>query len=323
MKNSKDTYLINDDLPKIVRFKQLSNMLMLDKSVLAYIVTFPEKNYREFNIPKRSGGIRIIQSPYPALQMVQCWILNNLLRNISLSDSSTGFISGKSILNNAKPHKDNKCLLKMDLCDFFPSIVLKRVIAIFINLGYDSKISYCLAKLCCVNGHLPQGAPTSPYISNIIAKRLDYRLKGLSNKFELRYTRYADDLAFSGEYISQNFIGHVEDIILDESFEVNKRKTKLIIGRGKKIVTGISISNGHLTLPRNKKRKLRKDAHFILKFGLQKHMSIVNDNDPIFLERLLGKFRFWQFIEPNNEYVEKTLRQLNEYGKGLDNLISR
>jgi RNA-directed DNA polymerase len=117
--------------------------------------------------------------------------------------------------------------LKLDLKDFFPSINLNRIIFVFKSLGYPNKIAFYLASICSYNESLPQGAPTSPILSNIIAKQLDKRLISLAKKYSLKFTRYADDLTFSGKKIPAKFIEYIKNIIEDEGFVVNESKTRL------------------------------------------------------------------------------------------------
>jgi len=305
------------NIPVIFNLDHLEKILGIKKEIILRILLFTNSYYREYYMPKRNGKLRKIDSPYPVLLMIQRWILDNILSTIVLNSAATGFIKNKSIKDNAFVHIGKQCLLKMDIKDFFPSIYLNRIICIFKNLGYPHKISYFLAKLCCKDNCLPQGAPTSPYISNIIAKRLDIRLKALSKKCNLAYTRYADDIAFSGDYISFKYIKYVYKIIASEGFIPNYEKTRLVIGNGKKIITGLSISNDKLTIPRKKKRELRKSAYYILLNGLEKHSQITNKYDPILLERLIGKYNFWKFIEPDNEYVKITLNKLVKYSNEL------
>ena len=132
----------------------------------------------------------------------------------------------------------------MDIKDFFPSINKKRVISVFNYFGYPHDISYALASLCCLNDSLPQGAPTSPMLSNIISKRLDKRLEALSIKLEMSYTRYVDDISFSGRRIPPVIINYIYKTIQEEGFQLNQSKTKLINRNRKKIITGISIQDG-------------------------------------------------------------------------------
>ena len=307
----------NNNVPVILNLDHLAYLLNIEKEIIWSIVRFTERYYREFSIPKWDGTTRNIVAPYPALYYVQKWILENILNNVSIHESAFGFVKKRSIIGNAKAHLGKKCLLKMDIKDFFPSINLKRVIAIFLIFGYPHKISYFLAKMCCKDGCLPQGSPTSPCISNITAKRLDARLSSMARKYQLTYTRYADDLVFSGNYIPHRFINFIEEILLDEGFLTNQKKTKLIIGKGKKIITGISISNDKLTIPRKTKRYLRKEAYFILRNGLQFHSEKIDCRDPIYIERLIGKYSFWNYVEPGNNYVSETINKLKDYSNRI------
>jgi RNA-directed DNA polymerase len=307
-----------NEIPVILNLKHLSYILFIEYQALANILLFPERYYREFSIPKRNGSLRQIDSPYPILYHIQRWILNNILEKITLHQCATGFIKKKSIVDNAKTHLFKKSLLKMDIKDFFPNIKINRIISIFQNLGYPNKISYYLAKLCCKNNSIPQGSPTSPFLSNIIAKRLDNRLFTLSKLNNINYTRYADDLAFSGDYIHYNIINFINKILIEEGFKPNLDKTKLIIGKGKKILTGLSISNNNITIPRKNKRKLRQDAYFILKFGVKSHIKHKISGDPIYLDRLIGKFSFWNFVEPDNQYCSVTLDKLRTFSFSIN-----
>lgn len=295
-------------IPYILSFKQLPYIFSIDIKVLSTMVTFPEQYYRMFSIPKRSGGERKIATPYPSLYYVQKWILENILNKISINENAKGFCCGRSIISHAETHLNSKSLLKTDIIDFFPSITLRRIIAAFKYIGYPSRVASTLARFCCLNKVLPQGASTSPMLSNIVCNKMDNRLNLVSEKYKLAYSRYADDLAFSGEYVPSSFLPVVEKILDDEGFLINKKKTIIINGRGKKILTGISISNGKLSIPREKRRLLRTEAYMALKNDPTQ--TIIAEGDPIYYERLLGKYGFWHLLEPNNDYVEITINKL-------------
>lgn len=311
--------LILKDTVVILNFNHLAQLLGIEKHILASMVNDSRAFYYYFEIPKRNGGQREISAPYPILLGAQRWIYEKILIKQPLHNSSKGFVRDTSIVDNARPHLNQKQLLKMDIKDFFPSIKVNRVMAVFRVLGYTKKISYYLASICCLDGALPQGAATSPSLSNIIAKRLDYRLNGLSEKFNLTYTRYADDFTFSGNWISLSIIEYINSIVLDEGFKINKDKTKLISDKSPKIVTGISISSGKLTIPKKTKREVRKNIHFILKNGLFEHQKNINSNDPIYVERLLGYLFFWLSVEPENDFIKSSIGKLKIYSKMLDN----
>lgn len=310
--------LSEKSLPILLNFENFELFFKIKKEILALIYKDSTSFYRTFSIPKRNGSMRIIQSPLPVLQYIQRFILDEILSKVFINNNAFGFVKHKSIVDNVKPHLNSHSLLKLDIENFFPSIKINRIISIFQRLGYSNRISFLLAKFCCYEDSLPQGAPTSPYLSNIVAKRLDSRLFNLAKEHYLTYSRYADDMTFSGNYISKNFIDFTYKIILDEGFTPNYKKTKQIIGEGKKIITGLSISNNKITIPRNKKRELRNKAFYILTYDLNDKINNVNINDPIFVERLIGQFSFWNYVEPNNLYVIKTLKLLKEYSNQLD-----
>ncbi|MEK6234908.1 MAG: reverse transcriptase family protein, partial [Planctomycetales bacterium] len=172
-------------------------------------------HYRRFTIPKRDGSERAIWAPLPKLKDAQRWILRNIVEKLLVHGAAHGFLPGRSILTNAERHANSKMILKMDLKDFFPTVTLPRIRGVFRKAGYREQIATLLAMLCSESPReivehegktyyvalgprcLPQGAPTSPAITNALCPRLDQRLDGLAKKHGWRYTRYADDLTFS------------------------------------------------------------------------------------------------------------------------------
>lgn len=269
--------------------------------------------YREFEIPKRTGGVRVISAPYPSLLLCQDWIYDHILKPAKLHYCAHAYIPKKSIATNAKPHLNTNALLKMDLKDFFPSLSINWVVNVFSKLGYPNNVAYSLAALCCLDDGLPQGASTSPALSNILLLSLDKRLYRLSKKFGLNYTRYADDLAFSGNYISHKFSGIVTSIISDFGLTVNQQKTKLIVGDKQKIITGISVQGTQLSIPRKTKRLIKQEIHYIRKFGFLSHISKLKIKNPHYILSLEGKLRFWLQIEPNDSFAKDSLEFILEH----------
>jgi RNA-directed DNA polymerase len=315
--------LLSKNLPIIFELDHLSSLLGINEKTLASAINSPSSFYRTFEIPKRTGGVREISSPYPVLLSAQRWIYDNILKTVPTHDCAYGFVEGRSIVDNARAHLNCLCLLKMDIKDFFPSVDIRRIQDAFHELGYSDKVSYDLASICCLDKCLPQGGATSPYLSNIIARGLDKRLSSLANKWGLSYTRYADDMTFSGDYIPIHFIGVVSNVVEEEGFKANEGKTKLIRGRNKqKIVTGISVAGETLTLPKHTKRELRKEIHYLLLNGLLVHSRHIGISDPIYVERLVGRLEFWRQIEPHNEFVLKSVKSLRDYELELDRTIS-
>lgn len=307
--------LSEQNLPVIFESEHLSLLLGRNEFYINSVVHSTEAHYRKFKLRKRRGGYRNIAVPYPALLECQKWIYKNILAKVGISFYAHGFARKKSIVTNAKIHVGQEQFLKIDLKDFFPSIKKGRVIALFCKLGYSTEVSYYLASICCLNNCLPQGAPTSPAISNIVAKSLDYRIFELCKKFNLKYTRYADDLAFSGKKIPVKFIDYVSQIIDTESFELNKSKTQLHTGNGKRILTGVSLNGEVIKAPKNYKRKLFQTLFYIKKYGLNSHRAKRKIRNPNYLESLIGQLNYILMIEPNNEKGKIYLKMLIELDK--------
>lgn len=296
--------------PPIFEFSHLCKLMGRSKGYLSSVIMSPENHYREFNIPKASGGVRVISAPYPALLECQRWIVSNILEKVKLAFVAHGFRKKKSILTNAKYHLKAPNILKIDLEDFFPSISLSRVISIFKALGYSNNVSYCLAKMCTSDNCLPQGAATSPYLSNLAVRKIDWRLYHLCKKCGVIYTRYADDLTFSGNNIRYNFISIVNKIVEEEGFKVNNKKTRLHKRKGRRIVTGISVNNADPKISRKMKRDLRQQVHYVLKYGIKSHMYKRKIRDPFYIQSLYGKLQFWKWVEPQDSFVIRTIPQI-------------
>lgn len=303
--------MIGAGLPVIFEFAHLAALLGRTPEYLASAVNSPSNHYRLFKIPKRRGGWREISAPYPALLQCQQLVNNTILQRGSIHEAAHGFRKKKSIVTNASKHLAQRCLLKMDLEDFFPSIPIRRVIKVFRYLGYPPNVSFYLARLCCLDDALPQGAATSPALSNIIARRMDARLAGLAPKWDLQYTRYADDMAFSGSEIPTKFIKVVQEIVEDEGFRINADKTKLCRSKAKRVVTGLSVSGEELKVPRAYKRRLKQEVYYIRRFGYFSHVSKMRIKDPFYIDSIFGKLQFWKWIEPDNSFANEALEWIS------------
>lgn len=293
-------HLIKQDMPPIFDFTHLCQLCGVDSSFLAAIINSSSSFYRSFEIPKRNGGKREITAPYPSLKYLQTWIYKNIISKQDVHGCAHGFIPNKSTITNVQVHQGQQCLLKFDLKDFFPSIPINWVIEMFSSFGYTPEVSFYLASICCYEGVLPQGSPASPYVSNIIAKHLDRRLYRLGKKFGFRYSRYADDIAFSGDDIPASFIPYVSEIITDCGFIVNEKKIRLYKGHSRKILTGITLMDEGLRLPREYRRQLEKEFHYIQTYGIIGHMNHCHIRKHNYLESLIGKVGYWLMIEPEN-----------------------
>lgn len=221
--------------------------------------------YRQFTIPKRSGGHRRILAPQKELKSVQRRILRRLLALLVSHPAATGFERGRSIVTNASRHLGRAVVVRMDLRDFFESTSARRVRRFFRRIGWNRPAARRLGELCTHRGALPQGAPTSPRLANLVNYRLDTRLNNLAAAFGATYTRYADDLVFSFDVDkrtqTKRLINLVKLIVREEGYRMHTRR-KLHIRRRhqQQRVTGLVV-NHRVNLPRRTRRWLRAVEH--------------------------------------------------------------
>ncbi|HET6328117.1 MAG TPA: reverse transcriptase family protein, partial [Planctomycetaceae bacterium] len=271
-----DERLARYSFPVLRTPEQLARWLELPMGHLAWLVhrfaedarpqSEREAHYHYRWVTKRSGGRRLIESPKRTLKQAQRRILKEILEKVPPHDAAHGFSAGRSILTNARPHVKQDVVVKFDLANFYPSVTFARVTAIFRSLGYSREAAIWLARLTTsalpanipfvkeapsailpyLKRHLPQGAPTSPALANLSAYSLDVRLVGLARSFGANYTRYADDLTFSGPSrfgtSLRDFIPLVGQIVRQERFRLNAGKRKILRSSGKLIVTGVVVN---------------------------------------------------------------------------------
>jgi retron-type reverse transcriptase len=224
-------------------------------------------SYEEFTIPKRNGDRRTIMTPCAKLKEMQERILHRLLYRLRVHPAATGFEPGRSIVTNALPHVGAKVVVRMDIRDFFPSTLAFRVGAYFRGIGWDEESVELLVKLTTWQDGLPQGAPTSPRLSNLLNYMMDARLDGLAKYLGGAYTRYADDITFSFPTndlgVEKVAILATADIVDDYGYRIHRRR-KLSIRRShqQQLVTGLVV-NEKPALPRKMRRKLRAIRHHI------------------------------------------------------------
>ncbi len=266
--------------------KDIANLLQISDYQLRYhLYIYPrEKAYTTFQIPKKSGGVRLISAPKTSLKIIQ-QKLNQVLSSVYRCKPSThGFAIGRGIVTNAKQHLRQKYVLNIDLKDFFPSINFGRVRGLLIAPPYNCtlEVATVLAQLCCHDNHLPQGAPTSPIISNMICAKLDSQLQRLAKKHRCIYTRYADDITFStskfkfpphliwfSREAEKLILGNeLKTIIEENGFLVNESKIRLQAKYKRQEVTGI-IVNEKLNINRKYIRQIRAVLHAWEKYGLE------------------------------------------------------
>lgn len=249
--------------------------------------------YIDIPLKKKDGTPRPIRAPKGQLKIIQRAILKNILSDIKLPPCCYGFSKKKSIIENAKVHSKNDFLLNLDIQDFFPSVHYTKVQQIFSDIGLNNEISNILCGLTTYEYRLPQGAPTSPFLASFALSNLDYRLMKLVESNHLTYTRYFDDVSFSGNKRVVALEKDILRIIKEEGYKVKMSKRKLFEKGEEKEVNGILIINKKLAV-RNTE-ELFDYVSDISKYGLSKLRS---DNPEKEKQSLKGKIAFLRQVEP-------------------------
>lgn len=291
--------LIENGFPVIYNTSHLSLLVGYKKNYLKRAVVYTPYFYRDFEIKKSNGKMRSISEPLPSLKEIQYWILENILQNFKVSSFAKAYRKNITINENVKFHVNQPKVFTLDLKDFFPSIGTTSVEKIFLSVGYSKLISNLLAKLCTRNGYLPQGAPTSPYLSNIYFKKADNAIIKYCLEKEIRYTRYADDLSFSGQFNEIELLNFVETLIGSLGLSLNREKIELMKPHERQVVTGIVVNEKPQVIF-YKRNKLRQEMYYIKKFGLKSHMEHEDIKYENYLEHILGKVNFVLQLNPTD-----------------------
>lgn len=280
--------LLENGYPPLFDLKHLAFVTGISPDTIRRLLEAPGSYYDEFRIPKRMGGSRLIVAPQPELKRVQQWLQRNVTCVLPMHELAHGFRRARSIVSNARPHAAAESVMKMDLQDFFGTVPKSTVFRSLRRAGYSQPVAEAMARLATLNGFLPQGAPTSPDLANAAAYRLDLRLNGLSAKHQLRYTRYADDLTFSGSAVREPPVRRaVEFIIRDSGFRPNEAKTRVMTGAGQNRVTGVVVNDG-LSWPRARRRWLRQEVHYLGAHGVVGHLGTRGYDQPAYKEFIYG-----------------------------------
>ena len=305
--------IILKGLPVIYDWNHFSRIIGLRPQYLYRACNFTGNHYRRFSILKASGGQREICEPLPNLKLAQRWILDNILDRIPISPAAKGFRRGLSIKDNARFHRNQRVVVRIDVKDFFPTIPLSRVRQIFAECGYSRSVSELLARLCTLDNCLPQGSPSSPALSNLVCRRLDARLLGYCRKVGVRYTRYADDLTFSGSFERGKLIRAVYTILKECGFEPNLTKTNEMHRGKQQRVTGIVV-NEYLHIPRTMRRELRQVVYYIGKYGLDDHVRSIREERRNYLQHIVGQLQFQSFIDQTDAWAKASRERLISSG---------
>ena len=317
---------------KIAR-EEVARMVGIEVKELTYILYKEriDKLYVEFEIPKKNGKTRLIHSPKKNLKWIQRQLSKSLFKthleylekNDIQSIVSHGFQRGKSIITNAKIHKNKKYLLNVDISDFFSSFHFGRVRGYFEKsraFKFSKEVSTIISQLVCYKGVLPQSAPTSPIITNIIFNIVDLRILALAKKYKLDYTRYADDMSFSTNnskfiYEYKVFIDELTAVLKKSGFNINSDKTRLEYSSSRQEVTGLTVNNKV-----NASRLFIKDTRAMANQLYTKGEFLINGENGT-LNQLEGRFSFINQMDWHNnkiEYIIKKSKSNKKYISGLN-----
>ncbi|MBP7821341.1 MAG: RNA-directed DNA polymerase [Saprospiraceae bacterium] len=291
--------LIDKGFPVIYNTSHLSVLVGYRKDYIKRAVVYTPYFYRDFEIKKKNGKMRKISEPLPSLKEIQDWILVNILEVEKVSPFAKAYRKKVGLIENVKFHKNQPKVLTLDLKDFFPSIKIENVELIFRSFGYSVLISNLLSKLCTRDSCLPQGAPTSPYLSNIFFKSADDIIFKYCLDNDIRYTRYADDLSFSGNFDDKKLLELVENTIRPMGLSLHPDKIKIMKPNERQTVTGIVV-NEKPQVVFHKRNKLRQEMYYIIKFGLQDHIQRKSIKYRNYIEHLLGKINFILQLNPKD-----------------------
>lgn len=260
------------------------------------------KHYHHAVMPKKDGGERRLTVPDAVLKTIQRAIAENLLAYAPISQYATAYAYGASIRKNALGHVGKKKLLKLDIQNFFDSIRYVTVKEnVFPKEQFSEPIRILLSTLCYYREGLPQGAPSSPVISNIIMRDFDVRVGAWCDERGITYTRYCDDMAFSGDFSEKEVISFVSMELKKEGFLLNRQKTVVVPSSQRQSVTGVVV-NQRLNVCREYKRKLRQEIFYIQKYGLKEHMTKlgIQKDEISYLRELFGKISFVLQLTPDD-----------------------
>lgn len=304
--------LFKKRIPIIYDQEHFSHLVGYKYDYLLKISNAPQKFYRHFEIPKKNGGSRSISEPLPSLKEIQHWILTEILNKCPVSGYAKAYIRNRSIRKNAEFHVKRKIVLTIDIQNFFPSLQYTFVHKFFANLGYSLPVTTLLSNICCLNDGLPQGAPTSPALSNLLMVTTDKRIGGFIKKNDIYYTRYADDMAFSGDFEPGTIIKFVNMVLQDMGLNIHDGKVRVRKPSQRQQVTGVVV-NEKIQAPKALRKRLRQAIYYIEKFGLVSHLEKTKNTRANHIYHLLGIANFILFLNPEDKEVQNYRETLRKY----------
>lgn len=284
-----------------------------------------EDHYHGAYIPKRNGGKRHLFVPDCLLHTIQTNILKQILNQRTVSSHAKAYYPGAKLIENAEPHIGAEKILKLDIKDFFENITYPMVYQqAFPSEMFPPSIRTMLVNLCCYKDYLPQGAVTSPMISNLVMKPFDEYMGKWCEERGIHYTRYCDDMTFSGEFDEKEAENKVRSFLGVMGFELNQKKTKVVKKHHRQSVTGIVV-NEKPQVSREYRRRLRQEAYYCEKYGIREHLERTNQKEYLekgelrYLQHLIGKTNYILQIQPKDVHFREILLKL----KKLKTIIER
>ncbi len=276
-----------------------------------------ENNYQVFSIEKKNKKMRKIYAPNYNLKNIQKNILHNILEQMPISPYAKAYIPGAHLKENALPHCSKRIILKLDIKDFFSSITFGEVLRNCFSYDYfPNSIAVLLTKLCTYYDYLPQGAPTSAYISNLVLKEFDEEVGKYCDSKNISYTRYSDDLTFSGDFCIREIKNYVKKEILKRGYLLNNEKTKVITCKNRQQVTGLVV-NKKIQTNKTYRHKIRQEMYYIKKYSLKSHLERLGiEDEKKYLLSLKGRINYCL-------QINKLDQEMNKYIKDLESLLRK
>ena len=320
-----DYHAEHPNLPFLYDAEQLAGFLGISRGELNDIVNHIQKEYKETRLPKKDGTYRSLCVPSIRLRFCQDPIKEKILPQLPVSKFATAYQKGSTTRGNAEPHIGKKFLLKLDITDFFGSVTFEQVQRTAFNTRYISRqVGYLLTSLCCKDDSLPQGAATSPALSNIVMYRFDNYIGRWCSQRQIAYTRYCDDMTFSSDRPLYGVYQKVKKMLFEMGFELNEAKTHFISNADRQTVTGLVV-NEKLSIPSSYKRNLRQEIYYTLKFGIEdsivhgNRLNFLEDGQPIrcptYMTHLIGSVQYVLQIEPENRWFLNAKQKLLDYAR--------
>ena len=290
----------------MIVYRELSSLerdLGISTKTLYAVSNNISKHYHKAKLPKKNGGIRNLSVPDEVLKSIQRRIADVLLIHMPVSQYAKAYRFGSSTLRNAKHHVGKQVVLKLDILHFFDSIRYSTVKdKAFPEEIYAEPLRILLTMLCYYKDALPQGAPSSPAITNIILYEFDELVGHWCRERDITYTRYCDDMTFSGDFDPAEVIRFVRLELKKLGFLLNEQKTRIQRPGQQQTVTGIVV-NEKLSIPADYRRKLRQELYYCRKFGIQEHLQKIGLEIPeeMYRMRLLGKINYVLQVHPDDK----------------------